>query len=761
MSNIDEVKLFPALLLPSAATESKPQSHHGKYTKRKPGKHSAAHNNSASNPLPGLLNTFKTPILASRPDNGIVDTTFVGFNASYVKMDSSTPLPRPSGDKFTTVPPTLNVVDILSQTAKSTSPVKKTVKPPDTALTELRTYTSLMDQYSLHNFMIWNGDALKDTPEFQSFQRTYASEWSYISVVITKLENLMRESGIKLAIISGLKLAELALLNLPTYHPSDLLEVCANGDQIKPQVTGFHKGGKDHMLLATIKIQTIVRRWRAVHKFNTLRRKLNASVVMQSVIRKFIVRCATLKRLQHIKAHMDFKWTQNVVRMQNVWSSQSKRRLLIHIPSISAIEFERLNIPNVKSIENSHISCLHQLIDSNVELIYISPKVMSASDIAYIDKFLTLLNISNAPRRVKFIVPEMATVLPAHIPLAHMLWYSSSTLRKLKTIIRDHPETIIIASDPGWAEKRIADFLNVAMASPDPLVASDISLRSQSKRLFMDAKVNIPIGAHDIYNEEDLIIALSRLMSSNLDIKRWIIRLNLDFNNQSCAYVDVDNLPIIATLKGEQTSLIHTSRDPKTWFEKTIQLNARKRIVKEFQNANMSMIHICRPDVFHNWEFYLNFVKQVGCVIEAEPLALRGRLESYMFIDPTGDLHVMRGTFAVCDNNYQVQSKIYPQTVVHDNSLEGATRAIGSVLFNRYGTIGYVTVSFLAYYDSYDDIPRLWATGLHFGMDSTFGALGTMAILVRSTDIVNRMKHPLLPLIPEGKYLHTIYITIL
>ena len=56
----------------------------------------------------------------------------------------------------------------------------------------------------------------------------------------------------------------------------------------------------------------------------------------------------------------------------------------------------------------------------------------------------------------------------------------------------------------------------------------------------------------DINNNDDLIIALSRLIASNIDVKRWLIRLNTDCNNESCVCVDVERLSIYASLKEEQ-----------------------------------------------------------------------------------------------------------------------------------------------------------------------------------------------------------------
>ena len=51
----------------------------------------------------------------------------------------------------------------------------------DGTLEELRNYIVLMDQYSLYNFLIYEGRTLRDTPEFESFRRAYQFNWGAIS----------------------------------------------------------------------------------------------------------------------------------------------------------------------------------------------------------------------------------------------------------------------------------------------------------------------------------------------------------------------------------------------------------------------------------------------------------------------------------------------------------------------------------------------------------------------------------------------------
>ena len=93
-----------------------------------------------------------------------------------------------------------------------------------------------MDKYSLHNFVIYQGETLKNTPEFQSFRRQYTQEWGSLSYLIAKLEKILNEFHVKLAIINGPALYELASLNLPVVSKEEILKCISNIDQIKPQL---------------------------------------------------------------------------------------------------------------------------------------------------------------------------------------------------------------------------------------------------------------------------------------------------------------------------------------------------------------------------------------------------------------------------------------------------------------------------------------------------------------------------------------------
>lgn len=71
-------------------------------------------------------------------------------------------------------------------------------------------YIELMDEFSLHQFIIRKGKVLDATPEFISYKRTYINQWAGISFIIHLLEKMLSDYEVPHAIVNGKALAKLA-----------------------------------------------------------------------------------------------------------------------------------------------------------------------------------------------------------------------------------------------------------------------------------------------------------------------------------------------------------------------------------------------------------------------------------------------------------------------------------------------------------------------------------------------------------------------
>ena len=552
--------------------------------------------------LSGVIKTTKSGILSS---NGLSAgyneaPSFVGFNASNLLFDGDATNQMLGPASSFNAPysfknaATLSMINVNDQMAPDALPNHAaSALTSQTTLNELRNYSSLMDQFSLHNFLIWNGKALRNTPEFHSFRRTYDNDWGPISSVITALERLMQAYDIKLAIINGQRTAQVALWGLPSLEQNELLGCIANIEQIRPMITSFLRDGASDRNRAVTKIQSVVRQWMAKRKYINLKRLAVSALKVQSVCRMFLERCRAGQRMEQARNLAEKKQRECMGALRENWANLVPGRplLLIHIPSVRTGEVVRLGIENIGATQNAAIAGLFQLDHPDVHVLYVCPCQFGQPEQQYVDKFLQVLGVSTMPKRLRFIVPDMLRRLPSHLPLVQMLWYCSATMRKIRSIAKGYANAFIVPTCVGWAEKKISNFLSIPLLGPDAAVAESLSGRSMAKQVFMDSFVNFPIGAHDIANEDDFAVSLSRLIASNLDVDRWLVRLNNDVANETVVLIAPAKLAIVKVLRAEQAAMIQRHPDnAQAWFSKHVQASARKRLVTALQSELPTLV---------------------------------------------------------------------------------------------------------------------------------------------------------------------------
>jgi hypothetical protein len=417
------------------------------------------------------------------------------------------------------------------------------------------------------------------------------------------------------------------------------------------------------------------------------------------------------------QGEVEKRWAANRALLAQWWSTVSRTefsgperesiqaRTLVFVPSVSLAEYLRLDLESFSALQNMMISGLYQLADPSVTLIYVCPKYLTSNEILYHEKLLSLLGISLLPKRLYFVTPELVEKLPSHLSLSLALLCSSLALRKIAQIIAHHRSTaVLVPCAVSWTERRLCHLLNIPLLAAEPTVSESLSSRSFAKKIFEDVEVNVPIGAHDIFNLDDLLVALSKLMSSNIFVKRWLFRLNYDYNNESCVFLEADKMSIVGALRREYTEMAETGG--AGWFTRQVQLSVRKRLLAYLKSDLAGKIRICRRDIYADWDAYLRLLRQYGAVIEAEPLEVVGWVNGLCFVDPLGNVEIVGGVELYLDRNLQVQAVHGPQRVTPQAALDGATVAVARSLFEKYGVIGYVTVKFQSYWDALDNIPR-------------------------------------------------------
>ena len=365
------------------------------------------------------------------------------------------------------------------------------------ALAAQRGFEQIMDEHSLHEFIVRRGATLDATPEFESYRRAYATRWDLVSPLISQLERICARFAVPLAVVDGKALAncaeEMALRGEVLSRGArvdELLRCLVNVEVVAPLI-GF---GGDEAAAVTVQrhargmaarrrvarlrltqedaVVPIQRRWRLV----MLRRRVAREVVAR--------RAADRAAFRRLQASLRASWPAVV----------SGPRVIVHIPSITIGADRRLSLANLAVRQNAQLSRLCDLADPDVEIIYVSPFPLSDETEGYYAKLLELGGIEDPPMRYRVVYPENAQRFPPHMSLASTLLYSPSALKRIQAFVLGRPAYIVPGS-VGDDDRKLAVALDIPLLGPSPEAADALGRKSGARALFRAAEVNVAPGA--------------------------------------------------------------------------------------------------------------------------------------------------------------------------------------------------------------------------------------------------------------------------
>lgn len=573
---------------------------------------------------------------------------------------------------------------------------------------KIRGYLDLLDEYSLHHFVIWQGKVIRDTPEFTSLARTHQAGWSSIDRCVSILEEIMTVNAVPLAVIDGKQLGELARFDLERVDEADLCSVIANLEQIRPLLrhTRLIPNGPSAAQLAAVTIQATARRFLERSGFLLLKSQRDSAVKLQCLARgrrsRRLVGTLLLERRREVQS----RWQELQDGLRGKWESWRKsERVMILLPFAATDEHGR----------HLQISRMHWLVDPKVHVVCVLTSPPDEVVLEYHCKILEMSGVYNARGRMTVVVPENVDLFHNRLAVASMLLYSPGCLKRINRIVKGKP-ALILSGETSWQDKRLAVALGAPLLSADPSVALLLQTQSGMKRVFAAADVSAPIGAHDVYDEEDLMVALTKLIACNLDVRRWHIKVDVCQGNRGLAVLDTSSLSCMAGLKREKAQLERANGGPSgVWHHPDVQLLARARLLKTLRRCLHRVLSICNSEAYPTWDFFLGHLARVGGVIEAEAPEKQRHPSCSVFISPTGKIMCLAETEMLFDACYQHVGYVHPQECVSSHALRGASVAVSRELCAR-GVMGYVSIHFVVFWDEQAGALRLWATGLELGL---------------------------------------------
>ncbi|XP_002730454.1 IQ domain-containing protein H-like [Saccoglossus kowalevskii] len=612
------------------------------------------------------------------------------------------------------------------------------IKPLDGALQPLPPPTTPASEFKhlSHRFPIQHGKIREQSQDFMAFKQHYCLSWGSIVTMLQYMERMLQNYAIPLAFINGDKLADLSLEFELEKQPTikDLLSVIINIDDVLAIIKrpGRRFLGPDGEHVAATKIQATWRRYKDRMAYLEYRRKKWAAGVIAISWIMNVKLSKIRKQLRTTRQMYLDEFRERAKKFKTNWSRiQQSRRVLIHLPSLGYSQKIRDTVKDMNIRQNLQMARICDISDPNVEVIYICPVEVNDETLQYYSKLLGLRSAvssgnvedqSDVTDRYKIIVPEASNRFPSHsMCLATHLKYSPKALNRIKNLIKGREAYLV----PGVMHKddlAVAHELDIPVLGSEPDVAQLYSTKSGCKRVFNSAKIEVPPSEYDVYSLPQLHECLAQLVTENLDVKRWLFKLDDEFDGRGIAYCDVTtHLRAYTWAKKEE------QRYGEKWSKKWAQEAAFIRIHAEIPDVLEKNARPVNTTVFPTWQKFLEAFLSKGGIIEAcPPSESVTALSVDVLIEPTGKINVIScGDQIHAETPFTAWGISIPQSSVEPTVLNDACMKIAKACHQR-GVIGHFTVDFLTFIDAKTMDQKLWAIDLNLSYNDTMAMTGLM-----------------------------------
>ncbi|KAL4227848.1 hypothetical protein ACF0H5_013286 [Mactra antiquata] len=594
-----------------------------------------------------------------------------------------------------------------------------------------------------HRFAVQNGRIRDTSSEFLSFKQHYCLTWGSIVTILKHLEKMLNNFAVPVAFINGDRLADLAeefeLERPPGIE--DLLSCIVNRDDVENVIfkPGRRFKGPNGRDIASAKIQAT---WKMYRERSTYleyrRRKWAAGVIAISWI-MHIKMAKVRKQLKQVRLDNLENFRRRAKKFSMSWDRIKKsKRVVIHIPSLGLNQSIRDSIHDFGIRQNTQMARLCDIRDPNVDVIFVSPVPLSEETLQYYSKLLGLKSAIDSGNvedqaeigeRYKIIVPEAIKSFPTHrMCLSTLLKYSPDTLQRIKNLIKGR-EAYMMTNIPHVDDLDIANFLDVPIFAPEPEVAHLYSTKSGCQRIFASAEVETPPGDHDVYTLGLLHECLAQLVTENLMVKRWLFKLDDEFDGRGIAYCDVTE-----HLKCFQWALKEEKRYGDKWSKKWAQEPVFTKILSEIEDVLKSHAFPIHTKAYPTWEKFLQtFLGQGGIIEACPPSDSITTLTVDMLIEPNGATSIVCcGDQIHAESPFSCWGVSVPQSSVEPHVLNKACYSIADACKKR-GIMGYFAVDFVTFIHPTTMEQKLWALDISLQYSDSLSMFHLMSFVSNGT----------------------------
>ncbi|XP_029910592.1 IQ motif-containing protein H [Myripristis murdjan] len=557
--------------------------------------------------------------------------------------------------------------------------------------------------------------------DFFRFKQHYCLSWGNVVDALQALEKLLREFAVPLAEVCGEELANFAQSWEVGWRSAPpvmgLLSVLENREQVLDLVLrpGQRYKGEGGTEAAATRIQSCWRRYLA--QTTHCRRKWAARTIAISWLmhtqRRHVRKALQARRFRQLE-----NYRYRAQHLAANWKHiQASKRTIIHIPSLGFFQSQCMRLKWFDVLQNIQLSRLCEIRDENVEVIYVSPRHLGEDLLHYYTSILKHHGAAEADeteptqsriKRFTILTPDAVEYFSSrNMCLSTLLKYSPRTLKRIRNLIQGK-EAYIVGGVAHEDDLEVADELGVPILGPELALAQLYSTKSGGKKIFAGAEVDVPPGQGDIYSLNQLHETMAELMAQNMDVQRWVFKIDSEHGGRGTAYCDVCHLSCYRWALEE-----YRHHGPDLCNSQWVQERIRFRYLDEVPGWLAHHAQPAKSSCYPNWACFLKTFLRQGGVVEAYPPSDSVTcLTVDLLLEPGGEVTMLScGDQLHGSCQLETVGSSVPQTSVCPGTLHSICMRVGQVCLQRH-IIGHVSLDLATFLNPTTLEQEVWAIDL-------------------------------------------------
>jgi len=221
-------------------------------------------------------------------------------------------------------------------------------------------------------------------------------------------------------------------------------------------------------------------------------------------------------------------------RLGEVWDALTMRDEVAHtsvvVPSLTLDQSELKKISGASFYEERLLFLLIRLRNPRARMVYVTSQPVHPIILEYYLQFLAGIPASHARSRLTLLCADDASPRS----LTEKILERPRLIERIRAGIMDPSRSYLTVFNSTRYERKLAVLLGIPLNGCDPRL-SDLGTKSGSRKVFMEAGVDLPLGCEDLRDTDDVAEALLEVRGRKPGLRRAVVKLNDSFSGEGNA----------------------------------------------------------------------------------------------------------------------------------------------------------------------------------------------------------------------------------